>query len=186
MGKKELEIKLELSRELAVQYLNDLAACLAQGRVVVQKGGDYAELTPAQLLSLELEVSQKKDRQKLSLELSWRTGAELAQAEPLAFASAVPAPAPEADAAETALPLACPPPSCCGVGRVTPLAEEPALAPEPLPEPEPIPEMAAAPEPEPAPLAEPAPEPPAEPETPGATPTRAAKPRGGRTRKQQS
>jgi hypothetical protein len=113
--------------------------------VVVQKGGDYVELTPSRLLSLELEVTQKKDRQKMSLELSWRTTGVQTQAAPLSFGSSLPPspneglqtgevmpdeeqagePGPAQEAA-----LACPPISCCGVGQPSGPVEPP--TPDPL------------------------------------------------------
>ncbi|MFH1032997.1 MAG: amphi-Trp domain-containing protein [Pseudomonadota bacterium] len=72
MGKKEIEIKTWLTRDEMVSYLRDLANCLAQGRVVLQRGNEYMEFLPAQSLELEMEGVQKKGQQKISMELSWR------------------------------------------------------------------------------------------------------------------
>ncbi len=72
MGKKEIEIKTWLTREEMVTYLQELAACLSQGRVVLQRGSEYLELTPAQSLELEMEGVRKKGQQKISLEITWR------------------------------------------------------------------------------------------------------------------
>lgn len=72
MSKKEIEIKTALSAAEAASYLRELATCLEQGRVVLQRGAEFIELTPGQAMELELEAAEKKDRQKLSLELSWR------------------------------------------------------------------------------------------------------------------
>ena len=62
MGKKEIEIKTWLTREEMVKYLEDLAACMAQGKVVLQRGGDFLEFTPAQSMELELEGVRKACR----------------------------------------------------------------------------------------------------------------------------
>lgn len=72
MSKREIEIKTNLGREEASRYLQELAQCLAAGRIVVQRGGEYVELRPAASLELEIEAAAKKDKEKISLELSWR------------------------------------------------------------------------------------------------------------------
>lgn len=101
MGKNEIEIKSSLNLAQAAGYLRDLAACLEQGRVVLQRGDEFMELCPAQNLELELEGAAKKGRQKISLELSWRLG----QVEPsaqLKISAEAPTPPPVEEAAPEA------------------------------------------------------------------------------------
>lgn len=93
MAKKEIEIKTWLTREEMVKYLGDLAACLAQGKVVLQRGGEFLEFCPAQSMELELEGVHKKGQQKISIELSWRQVVVDPVEEPLKISSDAP-PAP--------------------------------------------------------------------------------------------
>ena len=95
MAKKEIEIKTWLTRQEMVKYLEELAACLAQGKVVLQRGGDFLEFSPAQSMELELEGVHKKGLQKISIEISWRQVVLESADEPLKISSQAPAPLPE-------------------------------------------------------------------------------------------
>lgn len=72
MGKKGVSLETTLPLGQAVDYLEDLVQSLRQGRVVVQKGHEFIQLTPAALVEVELEAVRKKDKEKFVLELSWR------------------------------------------------------------------------------------------------------------------
>jgi len=76
MTRKGLSFKSLLQAEQAASYLEDLAASIRAGTVNLSHGDERVVLTPKQTLALELSASEKKDKQKLSLELSWRTLAE--------------------------------------------------------------------------------------------------------------
>jgi amphi-Trp domain-containing protein len=92
MSKQEIEIKTALGREEASRYLQELAQCLAGGKIVVQRGGEYVELRPQHGLELEIEATRKKDKEKISLELSWRVDAALEQGCELKICAEAPAP----------------------------------------------------------------------------------------------
>jgi amphi-Trp domain-containing protein len=79
MGKKGVSLETSLPLGQAVDYLEDLVRSLRQGRVVVQKGKEYIQLTPAALVKIELEAVRKKDKEKFVLELSWRADQEAEQ-----------------------------------------------------------------------------------------------------------
>jgi amphi-Trp domain-containing protein len=96
--KKEIEIKTWLTRDEMVNYLHDLANCLAQGRVVLQRGNEYLELIPAQSMELEMEGVHKKGQQKISLELTWRQVVLEPVDDPLRIASEPLLPSPPAEA----------------------------------------------------------------------------------------
>jgi|GEM_PF-781404 amphi-Trp domain-containing protein len=72
MGKKGVSLETTLPLGQAVDYLEDLVRSLRQGRVVVQKGQESIQLTPAALVEVELEAVRKKDKEKFVLEISWR------------------------------------------------------------------------------------------------------------------
>ncbi|MCA1989485.1 MAG: amphi-Trp domain-containing protein [Desulfarculus sp.] len=76
MGKKGVSLETTLPLGQAVDYLEDLVRSLRQGRVVVQKGKEFIQLTPAALVEIELEAVRKKDKEKFVLELSWRVDAD--------------------------------------------------------------------------------------------------------------
>ena len=98
MSKKEIEIKTWVSREAMVKHLQDLAACLAQGRIVLERGGEYLEFTPGQSMELELEGAHKKGQQKISIEMIWRQVVAEPYDEPLKISPEAP-PAPPVIAA---------------------------------------------------------------------------------------
>ena len=104
MSKKEIEIKTWLTRDEMVKYLEDLAVCLAQGKVVLQRGSDFLEFSPAQSMELELEGVHKKGQQKISIEISWRQVVLEPTEEPLKISTDSPLPPaqPEAVASEAA------------------------------------------------------------------------------------
>lgn len=94
MGKKEIKLETSLPLEQAVDYLAALVSSLRQGRVVVEKGQDYLELTPAALVEVEIEAARKKDKEKFVLELTWRQEREAAPGEAaLRISSKTPVPA---------------------------------------------------------------------------------------------
>lgn len=73
MGKNN-KVKIDGAMELAqvVTYLEDIVKGLKSGAVHVQLGQDSVLLHPASILSFEMEVSQKKDKEKFSFEMSWK------------------------------------------------------------------------------------------------------------------
>lgn len=109
MGKQEIEIKTVLGREEAARYLQELSQCLAGGKIVVQRAGEYVELGPQSTLELEIGAVRKKDKEKITLELSWRTEATLERGCELKIsADAPPPPEPEPASPE---PVAAQPPA---------------------------------------------------------------------------
>ncbi|SHL15490.1 amphi-Trp domain-containing protein [Desulfatibacillum alkenivorans DSM 16219] len=58
--------------EKVAAYLEDLAASFKEGKIVVAKGDEFVTLTPPEQVFVEVEAKAKKDKNKFSLELSWR------------------------------------------------------------------------------------------------------------------
>ena len=71
MGKHEMEFKRQIIRDEAVRYLEDLIHSIRAGKVVVEKGKHYVSLSPGESLTLEMACHQKKDKERIILELSW-------------------------------------------------------------------------------------------------------------------
>lgn len=91
--KCKVEIEQYVETKEAIKYLEDLVKGLKSGSIVVQHGEESVTLTPPDMIELELEAKQKKDKSKFVLELSWKS---------------VPAPAEECCKAEAAVPAAKP------------------------------------------------------------------------------
>ncbi len=72
MSKQTVKVKGVMERDQAVGYLEDLVAGLKAGRVCVQQEDRFVTLCPEGLISVEVEASIKKGKEKFELELSWR------------------------------------------------------------------------------------------------------------------
>lgn len=71
MSKHEIEVKTLMNRDEAIEHLEKLAQCLKAGKVVIERGKRFVSISPEEKISFELECSQKKDKEKISFELSW-------------------------------------------------------------------------------------------------------------------
>lgn len=71
MSKHEIEFKTLMNRDEAIEHLEKLVQCLNAGKIVVERGKHFVSISPEEKISFELECSQKKDKEKISFELSW-------------------------------------------------------------------------------------------------------------------
>lgn len=69
-NKVEIEGAMDLSQ--AITYLEDVLASLKDGLIKVEAGNDIVVLRPAAAVDFEMSASQKKDKEKFSLKLSWK------------------------------------------------------------------------------------------------------------------
>ncbi len=76
-AKKDVSMKGLVSSKEAIAYLQDLITCFKAGTVCVQQGEDFVTLKPEDMVLLEIEAEQKKDKEKFILEMTWRKGEEL-------------------------------------------------------------------------------------------------------------
>lgn len=72
MSGKEISFKSLMATEQVAGYLEDLSRGLRAGTVYLRQSGETLELSPAESVEVELEAVEKKGKQKLSLEISWR------------------------------------------------------------------------------------------------------------------
>lgn len=72
MDKEKISLEQTLALEDAVAYLEDLAAGLRAGRLLIAQGDRSMELTPPDSVDIEVEARQKKGKVKFSLELEWQ------------------------------------------------------------------------------------------------------------------
>ena len=72
MGKQELNYRTEVSPKEAAARLEELAAGLVKGIVCLKKSDQYVVLEPGYKVVLEIGGEHKKDKSKLSVEISWK------------------------------------------------------------------------------------------------------------------
>jgi amphi-Trp domain-containing protein len=70
--KGEVKIKRSMEAEALADVLDDLVKSFREGTVCVEQGGEFVTLKPGGRIEVEMEAGQKKGKQKLSVELSWR------------------------------------------------------------------------------------------------------------------
>jgi amphi-Trp domain-containing protein len=71
MGKKEVEMKSKMEIEKAIEVIESLLSGLKKGKVFVQHGDKVIEITPEKTVKLEVEAEQKKDKEKISVKMTW-------------------------------------------------------------------------------------------------------------------
>lgn len=70
--KNELKVKRAVDTETAQQLLTDLSISLKEGTVCVESDETFAAVTVGDEMELEMAVSSRKNKQKLSFELTWK------------------------------------------------------------------------------------------------------------------
>ena len=71
-SKKKMRIDSVMELTKAITYLENLVESIKAGRVEVQTGDETITLNPAQVVEFEMELSRKKDKEKMSFEMSWK------------------------------------------------------------------------------------------------------------------
>lgn len=72
MKKNEVSIKSKLETDAVVSMFTDLSSSFKDGKVVIQKGASFITLRPAGQIEMEIEASEKKGKQKIEIQLSWK------------------------------------------------------------------------------------------------------------------
>lgn len=71
MSKKEFSFRTEISLKEAAARIEEIAATLREGTVCLRKGGESVVLEPGYRVALEIEAGAKKEKARLSINLSW-------------------------------------------------------------------------------------------------------------------
>ncbi|MBN1234214.1 MAG: amphi-Trp domain-containing protein [Candidatus Coatesbacteria bacterium] len=71
MTNKEIDLKVIVESHKAAEYLENLAKSFRDGKIYIQKGKAFLILEPESVIEMEIEVNQKKDKEKLELKFSW-------------------------------------------------------------------------------------------------------------------
>ena len=72
MKKKKIEIEEFMTREKVADFFRKLAEGLQSGDVELRDDEETLMILPPDILSVEIGAKQKKDKFKLSMEVSWR------------------------------------------------------------------------------------------------------------------
>lgn len=69
------KVKMEGIMELreVVAYLEDVVHNMKAGSICMTVGEDCVTLRPSSIVDVEMKATQKKDKEKFSLEISWKT-----------------------------------------------------------------------------------------------------------------
>lgn len=94
-SKNGIVIKGTMDFQSVLTFLEDVVNSFRQKTVCVQRGEEFVTLKPGETIEMELEAVEKKGKQKLSLELSWREEIITEAEEPFKVSCEVPEPAPE-------------------------------------------------------------------------------------------
>lgn len=81
MKKNSVKIKQMVNAQDISTVLSDMSKSFKDGTVCIQTGEEFVTLKPGALIELEIEASQKKGKEKLCIELSWRQVAEVSEDE---------------------------------------------------------------------------------------------------------
>ena len=77
MEKKSVTFKGDLDATSVVKYLENLVKSLKGGTVCFQQKNDFVTLKTSSRIEVELSANQKKGKEKLSIELSWKREEEI-------------------------------------------------------------------------------------------------------------
>ncbi|MBF0258937.1 MAG: amphi-Trp domain-containing protein [Desulfamplus sp.] len=72
MKKQEMNIKHELSVEETVDLFNEIAKSISEGTISIEYGEKQITLKTGCRFDVMIEATQKKGKQKLNIELSWK------------------------------------------------------------------------------------------------------------------
>ena len=72
MKKKKIEIEEFMTREKVADFFRKLAEGLQSGSVEIKDDDEMLTIAPPDILSVEIGAKQKKDKFKISMEVSWK------------------------------------------------------------------------------------------------------------------
>lgn len=68
---KEVSFEANLELRRAIGYLEEITSSLKDGKVVVERAGDFVVLEPTHQVEMELEAAAEEEREKITFKLSW-------------------------------------------------------------------------------------------------------------------
>lgn len=95
MGKNSVALEKKMSAAEVVSFLESIIASLKEGKIVIQQGTQFVVLQPKDLITVEVEASQKMEKGKLSIDIKWKQPEELQPEADILVSSIEPEPVPE-------------------------------------------------------------------------------------------
>jgi len=81
MKKNEVSVKCKMEADAVANLLSDMVNSFREGKVVIQKGNSFVALKPVGQIEVELDAAEKKGKQKIEIQLSWKEEILLEQKE---------------------------------------------------------------------------------------------------------
>ncbi len=72
MKKNEVNVKCKMEAEAVANMLFDMVKNFREGKVVIHKGSSFVTLNPVGQIEVELAAAEKKGKQKIEIQLSWK------------------------------------------------------------------------------------------------------------------
>lgn len=72
MQKNEMETKQRVTTVQAAEMLQQIADCFKSGKLVLARDEHHVSLMPRGDVEMEVEVFQKKGKEKLSIKMEWQ------------------------------------------------------------------------------------------------------------------
>jgi amphi-Trp domain-containing protein len=72
MKKNEVNVKCKMEADAVADMLSDMVKSFREGKVVIQKGSSFVTLKPVGQIEVELEAAEKKGKQKIEIQLTWK------------------------------------------------------------------------------------------------------------------
>lgn len=72
MSKQSVNLKGELELGKVTSHLEEIINGLTEGTLCIQQGTDLVTLKPTAYVDMDLEASAKGNKEKLTIELSWK------------------------------------------------------------------------------------------------------------------
>jgi len=101
MKENKISHRQLIKKEDAIAYLENMTASLKSGKIVIERNGQYVSMATPDLMNMEISAKEKKDKNELSIELSWRKEPFVPDIAPLTITSEEP-PEPEEEPEEAA------------------------------------------------------------------------------------
>ncbi len=80
METNEIRVKKEMERGQAIEYLQAVINSMRQGRVTIEHADETLALTPPAGVTVQVKARRKRDKESVSVKLSWEVPGETEEA----------------------------------------------------------------------------------------------------------
>jgi amphi-Trp domain-containing protein len=72
MKENKISHRQLVKKDDAIAYLENMIKSLREGKIVIERNGQFVSMTAPDLMNMEISAKDKKDKNELCIELSWR------------------------------------------------------------------------------------------------------------------